>query len=129
MIPFAPTPHDARVEGDAAEIIAALSVLSNVTVGIITGRPRNLVDDLPPRFPNVLFAAEHGVWRCANGTWEAALPELPQLDEIQHSLLQLAAKHPGALVERKSCSVCLHWRRVAAAHHDAIAAAAETLVD
>jgi alpha,alpha-trehalose-phosphate synthase [UDP-forming]/trehalose-phosphatase len=129
MIPFAPTPHDARVEGEAAEIIAELAALANVTVGIVTGRPRNLVDDLPPRFPSVLFAAEHGVWRCAGGTWEAALPELPQLDEIQHSLLQLAAKHPGALVERKSCSVCLHWRRVDPAHQEAIAAAAEVIVD
>jgi alpha,alpha-trehalose-phosphate synthase [UDP-forming]/trehalose-phosphatase len=129
MIPFAPTPHDAKVDGEAAQILAELSALANVTVGIITGRPRNLVDDLPPRFPNVLLAAEHGVWRCANGNWEAALPELPQLDEIQQTLSQLAAKHPGALVERKSCSVCLHWRRVDPAQQEAITAAAEVIVD
>jgi trehalose-phosphatase len=53
----------------------------------------------------------------------------PQLDEIDRSLRQLAARSPGALVERKSCSVCLHWRRVDPARHDAIAAAAETVVD
>jgi len=44
---------------------------------------------------------------------------LPQLDEVEQSLRRLAARHPGALIERKSCSVCLHWRRVSAAQHDA----------
>jgi trehalose 6-phosphate synthase len=96
---------------------------------IISGRPLPLVQDLPPRFPTVAFAAEHGVWRCAEGLWEAALPPVPQLEEIERTLRHLADRYPGALVERKSCSVCLHWRRVAAAQHDAITAAAETLVD
>ncbi|MEO8700869.1 MAG: trehalose-phosphatase [Kofleriaceae bacterium] len=129
MIPFAPTPHEARIDGDAAALLDALSNTPGVTVGVITGRPRELVDDLPARFPKVAFAAEHGVWRCANGVWEAALAPIPQLDEIEATLRALATRHPGALVERKSCSVCLHWRRVDSAHHDLIAAAAEVIVD
>jgi trehalose 6-phosphate synthase len=129
LLPFAPTPQEARVDGDTAALLDALAATPGVTLGIITGRPRALVEDLPPRFPTVMFAAEHGVWRCAGGLWEAALRPVPQLDEIEHSLRQLADRHPGALIERKSCSVCLHWRRVAAAQHDAIAAAAEVLVD
>ncbi|HEU0031512.1 MAG TPA: trehalose-phosphatase [Kofleriaceae bacterium] len=129
MIPFAPTPHDARVDGDAAALLAQLSALPNVTVGVISGRPRDLMDDLPARFPNVVFAAEHGVWRCANGTWEAALPPIPQLDEIEQSLRKLASRHAGALVERKSCSVCFHWRRVHPDQQVAVAAAAEVIVD
>ncbi len=52
-----------------------------------------------------------------------------ELDEIERSLGALAARHQGALVERKSCSVCLHWRLVASAEHAAIAASAEVLVD
>ena len=129
LIPFAPTPHEARVDGDAARLIADLSQLPGVTVGVISGRPRELVDDLPPQFPNVMFAAEHGAWRCANGIWEAALPPIPQLDEIEGSLRALASRHPGAIVERKSCSVCLHWRSVANEAHDVISAAAEVIVD
>src|SRR4051794_3203773 len=77
LLPFAPTPEDARVDGDAAALLDALSNPPGVTLGIITGRPRHLVDDLPPRFPRALFAAEHGVWRCTEGAWEAALAPVP----------------------------------------------------
>ncbi|HEY0985528.1 MAG TPA: trehalose-phosphatase [Kofleriaceae bacterium] len=129
LLPFAPTPEEAKLDGATASLIEALAATPGVTVGIISGRPLKLVEDLPPRFPGVAFVAEHGVWRCANGVWEAALRPVPQLDEIEQSLRALADRHPGALVERKSCSVCLHWRRVADGQHDAIAAAAEMLVD
>jgi trehalose 6-phosphate synthase len=130
LIPFAPTPQEARVEGEAAALLEELGTLPGVTLGVITGRPRELVEDLPRRFPALAIAAEHGVWRYADGVWEAALPPIPQLDEIEAQLRQLAARHPGALVERKTCSVCLHWRKVApAASQDAIASAAEVIVD
>ncbi|HEX3762924.1 MAG TPA: trehalose-phosphatase [Kofleriaceae bacterium] len=129
VIPFAPTPEEARIDGDTASLIAALAAAPGVVLGIVSGRPLPLVQDLPARFPTVAFAAEHGVWRSAGGAWDAALPAMPQLDEIERSLRQLAARNPGALVERKSCSVCLHWRRVVAARHDAIATAAEIVVD
>src|SRR5215468_1449592 len=112
LLPFAPSPEEARLDGDAALLIAALAGAPGVALGIISGRPLPGIQDLPPRFPTVAFAAEHGVWRCAGGAWEAALPGMPQIDEIERSLRQLAARSPGALVERKSCSVCLHWRRV-----------------
>jgi alpha,alpha-trehalose-phosphate synthase [UDP-forming]/trehalose-phosphatase len=129
LLPFAPTPEEARLDGDSAALIAALAASPGVTLGIISGRPRHLVEDLPPQFPGVAFAAEHGVWRCARGSWEAELPAMPQLDEVERALRQLAERHPGALVERKSCSVCLHWRRVAPERHERIAAAAEIAVD
>ncbi len=129
MVPFAPTPQEAVVEGEAAELIAALSALPGVTVAILTGRPRDLVEDLPPRFPGVLFAAEHGVWRYADGTWSAALAPIDSLSEIEHGMRHLAERHPGIRVERKSCSVCIHWRMVDPAVHDAVAAAAEVMVD
>jgi alpha,alpha-trehalose-phosphate synthase [UDP-forming]/trehalose-phosphatase len=129
LLPFAPTPEEARLDEATAQLIEALAAAPDTTLGIISGRPRSLVEDLPPRFPTVAFAAEHGVWRCARGRWEAALAPVPQLDEIEHPLRQLAARYPGALIERKSCSVCLHWRRVADAQHHAIAASAEMLAD
>jgi trehalose 6-phosphate synthase len=129
MIPFAPTPHEARLDGAAAAMLDALAALPNLTVGLISGRPRALMEELPARFPAIAMAAEHGVWRCTNGTWEASLAPIPQLDEIEQSLAQLAARYPGALVERKSCSVCLHWRRVEFEQQDKVIAAAEVIVD
>ncbi|HWU91101.1 MAG TPA: trehalose-phosphatase, partial [Kofleriaceae bacterium] len=130
LIPFASTPHEAQVDDDTAALLEALAALPGVSVGVISGRPRALVEELPPRFPSIAFAAEHGVWRCSGGgPWEAALPPIPQLDEIEAQLAHLAARYPGALVERKSCSVCLHWRQVDAARRPAIEAAAEIIVD
>lgn len=129
LIPFAPTPAEAVVDGDAAMLLDALPQLSNVTVGVITGRPRGLVADLVGRFPRVAFAAEHGVWRFADGAWDAAMAPLVELEEIAASLTGLTQRFPGALIERKSCSVCLHWRQVSAEQHDAIIAVAEVIVD
>ena len=129
LIPFAPTPAEAVVDGDAAMLLDALPQLSNVTVGVITGRPRGLVADLVGRFPRVAFAAEHGVWRFVDGAWDAAMAPLVELEEIAASLTGLTQRFPGALIERKSCSVCLHWRQVSAEQHDAIIAVAEVIVD
>src|SRR6187455_1612618 len=108
LIPFAPTPREAIVDDRTGALIEALAASPGVTIGVISGRPRNLVTDLAARFPNVAFAAEHGVWRCAAGVWESALDPVPQLDEIERALTGLAKRYGGALVERKTCSVCLH---------------------
>ncbi len=129
MIPFAPTPAEAVVDGEAAALLEELPLLPNVTVGVISGRPRGLISDLVGRFPRIAFAAEHGVWRFADGAWDAAMPPLVELDEIATSLAGLAHRFPGARIERKSCSVCLHWRQVEAAQHEAVIAIAEMIVD
>src|SRR5690606_21689822 len=73
--------------------------------------------------------AEHGVWRYVSGAWEPALDPVPQLDEIERALIGLAKRYTGALVERKTCSVCLHWRRVEEPYHHRIMAAAEVIGD
>ncbi len=129
LIPFAPTPQEALIDADTAALLDALTRLPGLTVGVISGRPLALMADLPKRFPKLVCAAEHGVWRFSDGAWETSLPAIPQLDEIEQQLAQLASRHPGAFVERKSCSVCLHWRRVDNEHHDLIAASAEVIVD
>jgi trehalose 6-phosphate synthase len=129
LLPFAPTPQEATLDEQTCYLIDALAAVPGMTMGIISGRPRELVEELAQRFPKVAFAAEHGVWRCASGVWESALDPVPQLDEIERALTGLAKRFPGALLERKTCSVCLHWRRVEGVQHDRIAAAAEVIVD
>jgi trehalose 6-phosphate synthase len=129
LIPFAPTPREAVVDGDTLALLAALGSAPGVTLGVISGRQRELVEELATKLPTIAWCAEHGVWRFADGTWDAALPAIPQLDEIERALGVLAARHPGSIVERKSCSVALHWRRVADASHAGVAAAAEVIVD
>nr|HEX4315298.1 trehalose-phosphatase [Kofleriaceae bacterium] len=129
LIPHAPTPADARVDGDTAAIVEALAQSPGVTLAIVTGRKRELVEDLPARFPSARIAAEHGAWRCENGVWELAVPAVPPLDELDRALTSLAAMHPGALVERKTCSVCLHWRLVATTEREAIESATDAIAE
>ncbi len=129
LLPFAPTPQEAVIDGDTASLLDALQHCPGVTFGIISGRPRPLVEDIVKRFPTIVLAAEHGVWRYASGSWESSLEPIPQLEEIERALVGLAKRFPGALVERKTCSVCLHWRRVEEPWHARITAAAEVIVD
>ena len=77
-----PRRHAVAVRADAAGASSMIKPQASdrraratpgVTLGIISGRPRELVVDLAQRFPSVAFAAEHGVWRCASGVWESAL--------------------------------------------------------
>jgi alpha,alpha-trehalose-phosphate synthase [UDP-forming]/trehalose-phosphatase len=129
LLPFAPTPHDAVIDPETSELIEALACAPGVTLGIVSGRPRELVEDLARQFPTVAVAAEHGAWRGIGTQWDAALTPVPQLDEIERALASLAQRYRGALLERKSCSVCLHWRRVAEPERRRIAVAAEIVVD
>src|SRR5262245_55622579 len=96
LIPFAPTPREARLDRETGELLEALAALPGVTTGILSGRPRELVEDLAARFPRIAFAAEHGAWRHAEGGWTCALSPVPQLDEIERALALLAQRHPGA---------------------------------
>ena len=66
LLPFAPTPQEAVIDGDTAALIDQLSKCPGVTFGIISGRPRALVEDLNRRLPHIALAAEHGVWRYAS---------------------------------------------------------------
>src|SRR5690242_9015072 len=94
LVPFAPTPREAVVDADTLALLAALGDAPGVTLGVISGRPRDLVADLAAKLPNIAWCAEHGVWRFADGAWDAALPPIPQLDEIERALGVLAARHP-----------------------------------
>ena len=70
LLPFAPTPQEAVIDSDTAALIDQLANCPGLTFGIISGRPRALVEDINKRFPTIALAAEHGVWRYASGVWE-----------------------------------------------------------
>jgi len=129
LLPFAPTPREAVIDRDTAALLDALVATPGVTLALVSGRPRELVEDIAQRFPTIAIAAEHGAWHGSGSTWQAALPAVAQLDEIEAKLRELARRYPGALVERKSCSVCLHYRQVEPPGRSALIALAEEAVD
>jgi trehalose 6-phosphate synthase len=117
LIPFAPTPAAAPVDDEALAPLRALAADPSVLVTLVTGRPRALVADVVMRAPELRVFAEHGAWRWEPGAraWFEAQPAATELDELEGTLRTLAGAVEGAIIERKHCSVDLHYRIVPAA--------------
>ena len=112
LVPFAASPEEARPDADVVNLVSALAALPGVTMAIVSGRPRDWLESFFPS-PSVLLVAEHGAARRGAGAWElvSGLDPSP-LDDLQRELDQLTARHPGALVERKTTTCALHYRNV-----------------
>jgi alpha,alpha-trehalose-phosphate synthase [UDP-forming]/trehalose-phosphatase len=112
LVPFARTPEDARPDPDAVALIGDLAALPNVTMAIVSGRPKAWLEAFFPS-PNVFLVAEHGAARRGMGAWEnVGVVDPAPLDELAQQLEALARRHPGALLERKQTTVALHYRQV-----------------
>jgi len=112
LVPFASAPEDARPDRDAIALIEDLAALPGVVVAIVSGRPHEWLERFFPS-PSVRLVAEHGAMRRGAGAWENVLDlDLTPLRELGAELAALVARHPGALLERKTTTVALHYRGV-----------------
>ena len=129
LIPFAPTPHDAPIDDEAISQVRELAATCRLV--IVTGRPRALLTEFLSRAPEMVVFAEYGAWRWDPGVraWIELLPAAPELDELEGSLRAIAGGTEGALIERKQCSVDLHYRIVAPEQRDALVRTAELEID
>ncbi|MDQ3336655.1 MAG: trehalose-phosphatase [Myxococcota bacterium] len=109
LIPFAATPEAAVLDQTALEILRLLQT-TGVRVVIVSGRPRALVEPMRAGLDGIWWVAEHGSWRCLDGYWvgPSAAPEIPELLEVFAPFSVV----PGARLESKSESLCVHWRLV-----------------
>ena len=112
LVPFASSPEEARPDEDAIKLVTDLATLPGVTVAIVSGRPKDWLEGFFPG-DQVFLVAEHGAYRRGAGAWEnvADLDPAP-LGELTIELEALVARHPGALLERKTTTVALHYRNV-----------------
>ncbi len=127
MIPFAPTPEAAILDGAGFELLGSLRD-AGVKVVIVSGRPRALVEPMRSDLPGLWWFAEHGSWRCMDrDPWigQQTMAELPELVRM----LQPFSQIPGTRVETKSQSLCLHWRLVPPALKDELIASCELACD
>jgi trehalose 6-phosphate phosphatase len=125
LLDFAPTPDAVVVPPDLRDVLHALRRLLGDAVAVVTGRPVETIDKL---LGDAVFAVagEHGgaIRHAPRGKLERPpLPTPPDtwLDEAE----RLAAKHPGALLERKARGFALHYRAVPSTGpelHDELAA-------
>jgi alpha,alpha-trehalose-phosphate synthase [UDP-forming]/trehalose-phosphatase len=127
MIPFAATPEAAVLDRAGIELLDALH-RAKVQVVVVTGRMRSQVEPLTELAPHAWWVAEHGAWRRDDREIWTGPPNAPELEELAR-LLEPFASQPGARVERKSLSLCLHWRLVAPELKDALIAGAELACD
>ncbi len=113
LIPFAPTPAEAAPPPELLALLGRLVELPNLKLALVTGRLRDQLDAMFGAIPGLYLAAEHGAWLRRDGAWEATpVAEPAELAALAAELTAIAAAVPGALVEKKTGSVCLHVRRV-----------------
>jgi trehalose 6-phosphate synthase len=111
LIPFANTPEEAHLDRDTIATLNRLVELY-VHVVIVSGRSSELIDRMRPLVPGAWWVAEHGSWRWAPALTAMPATHAPELDALM-SRLEGVLRTPGTRVERKSLSLCVHWRLVA----------------
>ncbi len=112
LVPFAGSPEEARPDADVIRLVEGLASQPGVTLAIVSGRPKEWLESFFTS-PNVLLVAEHGAARRGAGAWELVSDLDPApLDGLERELAKLVEHHPGALLERKSTTVALHYRNV-----------------
>ncbi len=112
LVPFASAPEEARPDAEVIQLVTDLASLPGMIFAIVSGRPKDWLESFFPG-DRVYLVAEHGAYRRGAGAWQnvAGLDPAP-LASLAAELDALAARHPGAIIERKSTTVALHYRNV-----------------
>lgn len=122
LVPFAPTTEAATLDRSTLQVLQEL-VRAGIRIVIVSGRPRALVEPMRDLVEGVWWFAEHGSWRCMDGSWRgpADAPEVAELMRVFEPFTRV----PGARLEPKSESLCIHWRLVPPALKPELVAACE----
>jgi trehalose 6-phosphate synthase/phosphatase len=112
LVPFAPTPAQARPDPELLELLSKLSGDTRNEVVIISGRPRRDLENWLGHLP-VELVAEHGAWvRPRGDQWRMPKTLTADWKERVRPILQLYVDRlPGAFLEEKDFSLVLHYRR------------------
>ncbi len=122
LVGFAATPEQAVLDDEACAAARAL-VESGARVTVVSGRPRSAVDPLIAKLgAGVTYFAEHGAWHHDGHGWTGPEAGGQDLDVL---VTAIAATSSRLRVERKSLSVCVHWRSVEPAARPPLIAATE----
>ncbi len=127
LIGFAESPEQAVLDTEAIDLLVSLGN-AGVQVVVVSGRPSAAIDAMRDLVPGAWWVAEHGSWRWNGETCARPATASAVLDDLAATLQRLPAP-PGTLVERKSQSLCLHWRRVHAADRAPLIEATEVAFD
>jgi alpha,alpha-trehalose-phosphate synthase [UDP-forming]/trehalose-phosphatase len=130
LLPFAPTPEEARPTAELVKLVSDLASSPETTLVVVSGRPRGTLEEYFPPPQKALFVAEHGAWRSGAAGWERMVSlDERAVDALETELGGLAKKYAGAMLERKTWSVALHYRKVPPHEKTGLLVQAATIVD
>jgi len=110
LLEIAPTPDAVRVDDHLTRLLADVSNALDGAVALVSGRAIAALDRLfaPRRWP---AAGLHGLERRdADGRLHRHEPGRQRLDRVRLTLLYLAARTPGILLEDKGLAIAVHYR-------------------
>ena len=109
LIDIAPTPEAVVIPWDLPDMLARLAHRADGALAIVSGRPLVSLDRFfaPARLP---AAGIHGAeMRLPDGRVEAQAA--PEFEAVRSALRAIGDRHAELLVEEKSVSVTIHYRR------------------
>ena len=117
LAPIADTPDGVMVDKELLGLLNRLRIKLDGRLAIVSGRSVATLRDLG--FGNFLIAGTHGLELAYPGAAVESPARQPAVDEAEAAFHAFADGKPGLLVERKSISVGLHFRRAPQWGHDA----------
>ncbi|MCE9669303.1 bifunctional alpha,alpha-trehalose-phosphate synthase (UDP-forming)/trehalose-phosphatase [Myxococcus stipitatus] len=114
LVGFAPRPEQAAPDDALRELLARLAARPDTSVSVVSGRPRETLEEWFGALPLGLYA-EHGLWaRQAPGQpWRMLEGVSVEWKPAVRAVLEsFAARVPGSFVEEKSASLVWHYRQV-----------------
>jgi trehalose 6-phosphate synthase/phosphatase len=112
LVPFVEDPTMAKPDQEVLELLAKLAAAVGNEVAIVSGRPRQDLEEWFGSLP-VSLVAEHGVWLRPKGEdWRMLKAMTTDWKERVRPILQLYVDRlPGAWLEEKEFSLAWHYRR------------------
>jgi trehalose 6-phosphate synthase/phosphatase len=112
LVPYTATPELARPDSKLLELLGTLAARPHTEVHVVSGRPRETLEQWLGALPIALHA-EHGFWsRDVNGSeWTPAGDTSAAWREPALGILRdITARTPGSLIEVKSVALAWHYR-------------------
>ncbi len=112
LVPFARAPELARPDTELIVLLSKLAARPNTQVHLVSGRPRDSLEQWLGALPIGLHA-EHGFWSrlTPEQPWRAMGDENPEWKVQARSVLDaFVARTPGSRVEEKTASLAWHYR-------------------
>lgn len=127
LTPIVARPEDAKPSQELLDLLRKLSADDKNTIVIISGRPRETLEDWLGDL-SIEFVAEHSVWRREKtGLWAMTIkPDDEQIATATTMLASIADTHPGTLLEEKHVGIALHYRHAPTLDDDKIRQWAQT---